>query len=870
MWDCWGESFVGFKGLKCGGNFQSSLPPMVLFLRRVMDLRRGRGKGRVFGERKFDSISGSSSRTDNNEEVLVDNYVNVREGVKGLKLDQSGAAKETEFVEKYSRNLQFPINNWISGNDLDMNMSRLSSVNSSVGDISTQSNYIAGSLRSRESMDQWVVERDRFEGYYASPRVVAERGRVPISAYPDEGPSNYELDSFQGHGEQKYRGDLSEVENLEQDRAELLRKLDELKEKLSRTYDVADKPREMVPIERSRTPPDPYGDRLTYNLSMQPYAVDKPMPRPPHFNYSHGPHGYAELLSSSRASLNVIPEYEDPSQLQMKRRPPHHPPQYPTPPPHEYFMAQQHMDFNLHPLASCHHENVFHSPRCSCLSCYNQNSALPPQVPLADFGNKGVPNVPSSLNSYHHVNPATLRPHNYNLRNASPPPFHTRWQSDLASDNDGGRHPRRPTAVNRHGRIFHPVAGGAQSSHALSKLRCGSCSTVISLEIKNKKLITSAPKESNQLSPEIDPSSNEVLKGSVLSSHSSQNASDTNFRCDDLDNSGNNLQSIDTKDSPLADDQRLNLDTSEKMKCLSSSSSILSKEEEEISDSVIARRNVPDSAELPTKDSFSPARPGSPLWEQSDDSPSKHAVSIDGKGNKSECIDQDKVLFSMITSGQNSVKDRSVETEVDSSFNEYLNTSISQDSAEGSKDEDRPKIGRGTDSFLVGLIKTSFKDFTKSNEAVERTRPSVFINGQPLADHVVKKAEKRAGPIRPGDYWYDFRAGFWGVMGQTCLGIIPPFIEEFYYPMPTNCAAGNTGVHVNGRELHQRDLDLLASRGLPTTKNKFYIIEISGKVTDEGSGQELGSLGKLAPTHACSYILSHVEPDWPSKIARFC
>ena len=28
--------------------------------------------------------------------------------------------------------------------------------------------------------------------------------------------------------------------------------------------------------------------------------------------------------------------------------------------------------------------------------------------------------------------------------------------------------------------------------------------------------------------------------------------------------------------------------------------------------------------------------------------------------------------------------------------------------------------------------------------------------------------------------------------------------------MPENCAGGNTGVFVNGRELHQKDLDLLA------------------------------------------------------------
>lgn len=66
--------------------------------------------------------------------------------------------------------------------------------------------------------------------------------------------------------------------------------------------------------------------------------------------------------------------------------------------------------------------------------------------------------------------------------------------------------------------------------------------------------------------------------------------------------------------------------------------------------------------------------------------------------------------------------------------------------------------------------------------------------------------------------------------------------------MPEHCAAGNTGVFVNGRELHQRDMDLLTIRGLPTDKDKSYIIDISGRVVDEDSAQELDSLGKLAPT----------------------
>ncbi|KAI7747650.1 hypothetical protein M8C21_032543 [Ambrosia artemisiifolia] len=76
----------------------------------------------------------------------------------------------------------------------------------------------------------------------------------------------------------------------------------------------------------------------------------------------------------------------------------------------------------------------------------------------------------------------------------------------------------------------------------------------------------------------------------------------------------------------------------------------------------------------------------------------------------------------------------------------------------------------------------------------------------------------------------------------------PPFIEEFNYPMPEKCADGNTNVFVNGRELHQKDLDLLVRRGLPADADRSYVIEISGRVLDEDSGLELEGLGKLAPT----------------------
>jgi len=86
---------------------------------------------------------------------------------------------------------------------------------------------------------------------------------------------------------------------------------------------------------------------------------------------------------------------------------------------------------------------------------------------------------------------------------------------------------------------------------------------------------------------------------------------------------------------------------------------------------------------------------------------------------------------------------------------------------------------------------------------------------------------------------------------MKCLNvsnILQPHIQEFSYPMLDKCADGNTGVFVNGRELHQKDLDLLASRGLPAARDKSYTVELSGRVVDKDSGKEIVNLGKLAPT----------------------
>ncbi|GJN15351.1 hypothetical protein PR202_gb02254 [Eleusine coracana subsp. coracana] len=152
----------------------------------------------------------------------------------------------------------------------------------------------------------------------------------------------------------------------------------------------------------------------------------------------------------------------------------------------------------------------------------------------------------------------------------------------------------------------------------------------------------------------------------------------------------------------------------------------------------------------------------------------------------------------------------------------------------------------GDSSFLAGFLKKGLKDLSLFSQPADSAK--VSINGHPISERALRKAEKKAGPVSPGSYWYDYRAGFWGVFGNECSGIIPPFIKEFNYRMPKDCAGGNTGVFVNGRELHQKDFDLLVGRGLPRLSGKSYSVEISGSVIDDTTGKKLRGLGKLAPT----------------------
>ncbi|ESW07223.1 hypothetical protein PHAVU_010G111600 [Phaseolus vulgaris] len=712
-------------------------------------------------------------------------------------------------------------------------------------------------------------ERGEMEGFRRKSQADMESVRFPTHSYPDEGSSNSYSSFSYNYGEQwrnfKDMDGASKVQHLEQDRAEILRKLDELTNQLNKSSEVVSNPKEKVLTDGKMVPPDPYSGPETWfpdgygssamnRTSRQFFGPNKHMSGPPYFNYHHNPYAYAAApemamrnFHPSMHNPNYAPGYGDPFVSSMMRNSHPLPHQFPQKPMHPYFpprYADTRPDsYDLYARNAFHH----HPPSCSCLRCYN-NKRIESVSPAA-FVNSRSPHTPSPNDPmlYGPEIPG-VGPYVHNSRAAIPAmglherQLHSRWPRDYNSEMGGfvGSRPRKVVSVSSTRQCL-PIAGGSpfitchncfellqlpkktlvMVKNRKQKMRCGACSSEIKVAVINKKLVISPHSEMEETttSTRVDDATGEVVNSRVFHSRGDVNTSAVNFSSDDY--SGYDFHSVDRESSVRAEDSTLK---SREMQSFHSSSPSIS-DDENSPEIMTAPGEATKSIHQSSKASLS-SSPGGSF--------NDHAVNRLGKGNQSSRSDQEVEKIEKNASRQNSLKELVLATEMD--VIDYSNTAVSQESGDASREHDPPRSNKRGDSLLANIIK---KDNGKSN---------VTVNGQPIPDRVIKKAEKLAGPVQPGNYWYDSQAGFWGVMGGPCLGIILPFIEEFQHPMPEKCADGNTGVFVNGRELNQKDLELLSRRGLPRDSNRSYVVEISGRVWDEDTGEELDSLGKLAPT----------------------
>jgi hypothetical protein len=124
-----------------------------------------------------------------------------------------------------------------------------------------------------------------------------------------------------------------------------------------------------------------------------------------------------------------------------------------------------------------------------------------------------------------------------------------------------------------------------------------------------------------------------------------------------------------------------------------------------------------------------------------------------------------------------------------------------------------------------------------------RTR-EVFVNGVQLRDDQVNFLEQKyRSPLPNGYYWYDRMCGAWGLMGGPVLCTLEPN-HDIGGPLQPGASSGNTGVFINGRELHYLDIALL-QRVVPMIIPGRWWLDVYGNFGIEG-GPMLGNLWTYA------------------------
>jgi hypothetical protein len=126
---------------------------------------------------------------------------------------------------------------------------------------------------------------------------------------------------------------------------------------------------------------------------------------------------------------------------------------------------------------------------------------------------------------------------------------------------------------------------------------------------------------------------------------------------------------------------------------------------------------------------------------------------------------------------------------------------------------------------------------------MSQNRTDVLVNGMPLSAELLAELERsRRAPLQSGRYWYDAVSGAWGPQGGPTRGFISAGLA-LGGRLPADASNGETGVFVNGRELHWFDLSCLHHLG-PVWPGR-YSIDALGNFAIQG-GAMLGNLWWLA------------------------
>jgi hypothetical protein len=121
------------------------------------------------------------------------------------------------------------------------------------------------------------------------------------------------------------------------------------------------------------------------------------------------------------------------------------------------------------------------------------------------------------------------------------------------------------------------------------------------------------------------------------------------------------------------------------------------------------------------------------------------------------------------------------------------------------------KKGGAMKKILLLVVITLSIGALPTDGTADGVSQNIYVNGAKLNRETVRSLETYYGMrMQSGRYWYDKISGLWGYEGGPTMGQIMPALN-LGGPLRSHASGGNTGVFINGRELHPLEVQYLLS-----------------------------------------------------------
>ena len=108
--------------------------------------------------------------------------------------------------------------------------------------------------------------------------------------------------------------------------------------------------------------------------------------------------------------------------------------------------------------------------------------------------------------------------------------------------------------------------------------------------------------------------------------------------------------------------------------------------------------------------------------------------------------------------------------------------------------------------FFTLCIAFFLSTFVGSYVYGDQDKQTVFVNQTRLNEKEIKTLEALYNVrLQSGYFWYDVISGLWGFEGGPTMGQIFPGLK-LGGALRADASKGNTGVFINGREIHELEL----------------------------------------------------------------